>query len=148
MRTTLIITICLLSLFAMGVSCSEDSKDCSSTEEQIQKPLNPNGDSELALLMRAMFDEAQRIKKQIANNEPVTLTLDHDKILTAHATEPEKAASEEYKAFAAAYLQTIKSLETASQAQIIDVYDGMVNNCMTCHKALCPGPMVRIKKLQ
>jgi cytochrome c556 len=148
MRTTLLVATCLLLLFSLGVSCSEGSKECSNPDDQVQKPLNPNGDSELALLMRAMFDEAQRIKQQIANNEPVTLTLDHEKILTAHATEPAKAASEEYKAFAAAYLQNIKTLETANADQVAAVYDGLVANCMTCHKALCPGPMVRIKKLQ
>ena len=98
--------------------------------------------------MRAMFDEAQRIKQQIANNEPITLSLDHEKILTAHATEPAKAASEEYKAFAAAYLQNIAYLETANAEQVANAYDGLIANCMTCHQALCPGPMVRIKKLQ
>ena len=95
-----------------------------------------------------MFDEAQQIKQQIANNEPITINLDHEKILTAHATEPEKAASAKYKAFANAYLQSMKSLKTANPSELVDVYDNLVANCMGCHKALCPGPIVKIKKLQ
>ena len=147
MQNKLKIITCLLLLFAFAVSCSEE-KDCSNIDNQVQKPLNPNGDSELALLMRAMFEEAQQIKQQIANNEPIKINLDHEKILTAHATEPEKAASAEYKAFANLYLQTMKNLETASSTQLVNLYDVMVENCMNCHKAMCPGPMVRIKKLK
>ena len=148
MKNSLKIITCLLLLFALAVSCSEEKKDYSNIENRIQKPINPNGDSELALLMRAMFEEALQIKQQIANGEPINLNINHEKILTAHATEPEKAASAEYKAFANVYLQTIKSLQTANPIQQVNLYDNMVNNCMTCHKALCPGPMVRIKKLQ
>lgn len=145
MRTILKTTIFILLLFALGVSCSE--KECAGNDSSIQ-PLNPNGDSELALLMRAMFDEAGQIKRQIANGEPVRFNLDHEEILTAHATEPEKAASAEYQAFADVYLQTIEALQTANPAQVKTLYDSMVENCMSCHKALCPGPMVRIKKLR
>lgn len=132
----------------MGISCSEEAKECSDVKKNISQPLNPNGDSELALLMRAMFDEAQQIKEQIANGKPVSLSLDHEKILTAHATEPEKAASEEFQAFATLYLKTIENLQKASPEKAIKLYDNMVDNCMSCHKALCPGPIVRIKKLR
>lgn len=141
MSTTLKIALCLFTFYALGVSCSEENT-------VKQRPLNPNGDSELALLMRAMFDEAQQIKQQIANGDSITLSLDHEKILSAHATEPRKAASPEYKAFAKSYLQTIKNLETVSYAQRADVYDNLVANCMTCHQAMCPGPIVKIKKLR
>ena len=135
-------------LYSLGVSCSYESKQSASIDNQIQKPLNPNGDSELALLMRAMYDEAEQIKQQIANGDSITLSLNHEKILTAHATEPQKAASAEYKAFAKTYLQAVKSLTEASSSQRINFYNNLVANCMTCHKALCPGPIVRIKKLQ
>lgn len=148
MQTTLKIVLCLLLLFVLAVSCSEEEKECSSLDKSSAQPLNPNGDSELALLMRAMFDEAQQIKEQIANGSPVSLSLDHEKILTAHATEPEKAASEEFQAFATLYLKTIENLQKASPEKAIKLYDNMVDNCMTCHKALCPGPIVRIKKLR
>lgn len=147
MKKTFKIISCLLLLYTLGVSCSEQNKECSSTNSSIQKPLNPNGDSELALLMRAMFEEAEQIKQQIAKGEPITLSVDHEKILTAHATQPEKAASAKYQAFAKSYLQIIESLQSSSPAQSATLFDNVVNNCMSCHKALCPGPMVRIKKL-
>lgn len=136
-------------IFAMAVSYTEEAEDTTTIEEPVpQQIINPNGDSELALLMRAMFDEAQLIKKQIADGEPISINLDHEKILTAHATDPDKAASDEYKAFASLYLQNIEKLQSAEPAQLVSAYDNVVQNCMSCHKALCPGPVVKIKKLR
>lgn len=110
-------------------------------------PLNPNGDSELALLMRAMFDDALLMKQQIEEGKPPRPGLDYQKILTAEATEPAKAASDTYKVHALSYLQTIKALQQADAAQASTLYNNMVNSCMGCHQALCPGPTVRIRKL-
>ena len=55
-------------------------------------PLNPNGDSELALLMRAMTGEAQVVKQQIEQGEAPWLGLDYEKILTAHPTVAARAS--------------------------------------------------------
>jgi hypothetical protein len=148
MKNMLKVTKYFLIIFAITVACTEEKKACATGEDQVQQPINPNGDSELALLMRAMFEEAQLIKQQIKNGEPITVKLDHEKILTAHATEPEKAASDTYKAFAELYLQNIKSLQSAEPQQVVNIYDNVVQSCMSCHQSLCPGPIVKIKKLQ
>jgi len=68
-------------------------------EEQrlVKKSLNPDGDRELVMLMRAMFAEAKRIKKQVLKGEDITVLLAHEKILSTHATEPKKTGSVEYK---------------------------------------------------
>jgi hypothetical protein len=139
---------CLLLLYALGISCSSEEKECTSNNGLIQQPINPNGDSELALLMRAMYDEAELIKQQIDKGEPITVSLDYEALLTAEATEPEKAASDTYQSFSKTHIRAMKALQNASPAKQLDIYDTMVGNCMSCHKALCPGPMVKIKKLQ
>jgi len=136
----------LVSIFSAAVSCVSDTKP-SSVKPSVIQPINPNGDSELALLMRAMYDDAALIKEHIAEGKTPPFGVDHDAILTAHATEPEKAASDEYKAFARIYLETIKQLETAETHEMDQLYDTMVQQCMSCHRALCPGPIVKIKKL-
>ncbi|MCB0839161.1 MAG: hypothetical protein KDD99_20960, partial [Bacteroidetes bacterium] len=64
------------------------------------------------------------------------------------ATEPEKAASDEFKAFANGYLESVKNMQSASPTEMVSLYDNMVENCMSCHRAICPGPLTRIKKLQ
>ncbi|MDF0707297.1 hypothetical protein [Flagellimonas okinawensis] len=148
MRHKLFVTIYTLLILSVVTSCSEKKKEKSAENNPVQQSVNPNGDSELAILMRQMFDEAETIKEKIANGEPIELSLDHEKMLTAHATEPEKAASAEYNTFAALYLQSIKNLESAKVSEVDSIYNNLVMSCLNCHKVLCPGPMVKIKKLQ
>lgn len=124
-------------------------KETKTTDEQQKaSSLNPNGDSELALLMRDMYDEAERIKTQIKNGEDFEVKLDHAKILTAHATEPEKASSKKFKDFAKMYLANLDQLKKADSENVEMVFQSLVSSCMSCHQQLCPGPVVRIKKLK
>ena len=109
--------------------------------------VNPNGDSELALLMRDMFDEGMALKQQIKDGKKPKLISSFETIHTAQATEPEKAASPEYKAYADSYLASLNALKAASLDDTQEAYNGMVQSCMACHSALCPGPKVKIKKL-
>ena len=148
MKNKLNILTYSLVILITATSCTEKNKEQTTSENKIQQSVNPNGDSELAILMREMFDEAESIKQQITNGRPVKLNIDHEKMLTAHATEPEKTASGQYKVFADLYLQSIKNLESAKAKQMDSLYNTMVVSCLNCHKALCPGPLVRIKKLQ
>ena len=148
MTSKLIKPFVLIFFIACVASCSKKDHGITNVENNSQIPLNPNGDSELALLMRDMYDEAERIKTQLKHGEELTINLNHEAILTAHATEPEKAASAEYKAFAKSYLQSLESLQKANASQVESQFENMVANCMACHQALCPGPMVRIKKLR
>lgn len=108
----------------------------------------PEWDSELALLMRAMADDLEKVKAQIEAGDSVFLSLDHEKILTAHATEPEKAASAEFQAYANHYLETLEVLKIAGPEDFVSIYSNLVDGCASCHQAMCPGPLVRIRKLQ
>jgi thioredoxin-related protein len=148
MKTYLRTLTSFLLLSQMLLSCGTNNEEKNEIQNQKNKQINPNGDSELALLMRDMYDEAERIKKQIKNNDPVKLTLDYEKILTAHATEPEKANSEQFKGFAKSYLQSIENIKLSSSQEKINHYNNMITNCIACHQMLCPGPLVRIKKLK
>ncbi len=143
------IVVCFFMII-ISFSCSSEKKDSSSTEQNktSQNTINPNGDSELALLMREMYDEAARVKKQVKNGEPVSLTLDYDKILTAHATDQEEAETPEFKAFAQLYLNSLESLKSAQADQVEGIFSQMVESCIACHKTFCPGPLVRIQKLK
>lgn len=109
--------------------------------------VNPNGSSELALLMNQLYVEAELAKQKIALGERPRLKADAKKILTAAATEPEKVASPEYKAFAGSYIESVKMFRKASRAEATEQFKIMATACMNCHKALCPGPTKRIRKL-
>lgn len=140
------VLLCLGLLYLLAVNCSE-SPEINYEYETITWNPNPNGDSELALLMRKMFDDAYLMKQQIELGHPVTVKMDHKNIVTAHATEPEKAASPEYKAFAQTYLNAMESLNSATKENVEVLYENIVTNCRSCHQAMCPGPLARIKYL-
>ena len=97
--------------------------------------------------MRDMFDDGMRMKQQIENGDKLEVLAKFEKIHTAQATEPEKAASKKYKMYADAYLNLLEQLKVSSKEDTADLYQGLVESCMSCHRAICPGPMVRIKKL-
>ncbi|MCF8247981.1 MAG: hypothetical protein K9J37_22685 [Saprospiraceae bacterium] len=132
-----LLPLCCLLLWQ---ACSND-KTCAT------QPLNPNGDSELALLMRQMFEDGERVRTQIQKGEVVSIQVDFDKIMTAKATDPAKMQGPEFPHFAASYVEAMKALRDATPAEAQDKYTAMVATCMNCHEQSCPGPIVRIKKL-
>ena len=121
----------------------------SCAEEKKSKPkiVNPNGDSELALLMREMFDHSMEIKAQLEEDGKFDPIQRFDDMKTAEATEPEKAASDLYKAMADTYLSSVDLANGAPPSHRKQSFNSMVDNCMSCHEQMCPGPMVKIKKL-
>lgn len=131
--------VLLLSCFVMLMACADEKK---------VKVINPNGDSELALLMREMYEDGQRIKKQIVNGEQPEIITRFKEIHTADATEPEKVNTDAYRMYADAYLNALNMLENSNEDDIHVNYGAMVQSCINCHQVLCPGPIVRIKKLE
>lgn len=111
------------------------------------KIINPNGDSELALLMREMHDDGLETKKQLLAGKTAEINVKYEKLFTAKATEPEKVASPEYAAYATIYETAVKNFLERSGNEQVDSYKTMVDACMNCHQQICPGPMVKIKKL-
>lgn len=138
------ITSCLIFFLLLVLSCSDIEP--SNSDLPPTQP-NPNGDSELALLMREMFDDGMRMKEQIENGKKLEVLAKFEKIHTAQATEPEKVASKKYKMYADAYLNMLEQLKVSSEEDTPILFHGLVESCMNCHRAMCPGPMVRIKKL-
>jgi hypothetical protein len=146
MKKLLFILLIPTLIYALGCS-SNPEKDAESETPAVEASLNPNGDSELAILMREMYEEGERIKKEIEEGKKPTIKVDYRKMLTAEATEPEKAASDTYHAFTQAYFGIMESLEEATAEEAPKIFIKMVDNCMECHQQLCPGPRMRIKKL-
>ncbi len=109
--------------------------------------LNPNGDSELALPMREMEANAIDMKKFIETGRVPASDYDHSTLFTATPTEEGKTDLPEYKTMAQSYLDAMKSLQSANQENVTGAYKDMVNMCLSCHKSMCPGPVVRIEKL-
>jgi cytochrome c553 len=136
----LLILFSNILIFVLALGCSQD-------ENAAKSALNPNGDSELALLMRAMYDDGMRLKLQIENGEKPDVRVDYEKILTAKPTSPEMIAIPGFEAFAQSYIQAAKALHEAPAEQGRTFYEGLVASCTNCHNAGCTGPLMRIKNL-
>ena len=131
----------LLAGLALGLA------SCASDADTEKKQLNPNGDSELALLMRDMFDEGLAAKQALLDGKVPDIRCDVSRLHTASATEPEKVARPEYAVFARSYEDAVAALEAAPFGNRDEAYDHMVNTCVQCHEQLCPGPIRKINKL-
>jgi hypothetical protein len=129
--------ITLLAIFILA-SC---------TERECKKPqsINPNGDSELALLMRDMFTESDSLKQLIVNGQSLSGLKKYEDIHSAIPTDP-TVKGPVFEAFAEAYINSLRELESDDSNSVFK-FNTMVDQCMNCHTEFCPGPKKRIKKL-
>jgi hypothetical protein len=109
---------------------------------------NPNGDSELALLMRKMFEEGEDIKKLITNNEG-NITEEYiaelERIHTATPTDAD-VKTPEFEAYTKLMIDEANLL-FSNDSNRVQGFNNLVNRCINCHQSFCPGPIKRIKKL-
>ena len=101
-------------------------------------------DSELALLMREIHENAKLLKLLLQNGDDLKpYGSDFDFILEAQPTRP-AVQGPEFESFARYY---IKMNEDVYSEPSIENYNSLVESCVACHQEFCPGPIKTIKKL-
>ena len=128
----------VLFAFVIIQGCSNDSKS---------KIFNPNGDSELALLMRDMYDDGMITKQQLLDGKKPEVKVKFHNIQTAKATQPLELDLATFKDLATSYEGSVQTFIDADPADRVATYHNMVNACMNCHQQVCPGPTRKIKHL-
>lgn len=128
-------------------NCDKEKSSCSTDEVEVSE-INPNGDSELALLMRKMFEEGEDIKKLITNNEG-NITEEYiaelERIHTATPTDAD-VKTPEFEAYTNLMIDEANLL-FSNDSNRVQGFNNLVNRCINCHQSFCPGPIKRIKKL-
>lgn len=112
-------------------------------------PLNPNGDSELSVLMREMMSSSQNLREMVSKGElPKEFPEAFLKIHTAKPTDSEtKKAS--YEGHANNYIFNLQELyKSSSKEDLTKNYNAVINACASCHGEHCPGPLKAINKLK
>jgi hypothetical protein len=133
----LILTVVII----LAISCHQKS------DESCEKPTNPNGDSELALLMRDMTAHVEEEKKRMdAGKAPGEMPVGYDKISTAKPTDS-KQLTDNFQGFATIYLQSLGNYHNATPENYRTEYNNLIKSCISCHEHECPGPIKRIEKL-
>lgn len=133
------------------IACSSNVEE-SAIKEDCSKPkvsaINPNGDSELALLMRQMFVETDSIKQLIINDEGAVSDEFISELERVHNAIPtdENVKTPEFDAFNTSLINQAKALQASTENQT-EEFNQLVNRCLDCHSSFCPGPMKKIKKL-
>lgn len=146
MKRTLIIFL-LISLYLGSWQIVDGGPAEHSIAISDSSDLNPNGSSELSLLMRDMYDHAFAARKLTLEEKKDEVIPDKfKKIHTATPTDSETKNSF-YETFADVYLNAVKTYSSSANADIKTNYNNLVNTCLACHSTHCPGPIPKIRKL-
>ena len=108
--------------------------------------INPNGSSELSLLMRQMHSHAAEARAAVAEKRNVAYPAAFLAINTAQPTDDE-TKNEHFEGFSKAYLQMLDNYIASTDENRIKNYNAVVYSCLSCHSSHCPGPVPKIKKL-
>lgn len=111
----------------------------------IKSDRNPNGDSELAVLMRVFVDHLRDARVLVEANESVKPMFPvHRAMRCAWPTVPSDR-DEGYDARAQSYLAVVRGFDAAPSKQS---YNAIVNSCVACHQVSCGGVIEFIETLR
>ncbi|MEW6468719.1 MAG: hypothetical protein AB1458_07330 [Bacteroidota bacterium] len=136
-------------LAACAENTSEPKAELSETDTSCVNPssLNPNGDSEMALIMREMTVFTEKTKELLLGKGSLLPYPAHFKgMLTANTTDStiNKAV---LAGFSNDFLGKLKALYDSPAADQAKQFNLLVNSCITCHENFCHGPIKRISKM-
>jgi hypothetical protein len=107
---------------------------------------NPNGDSELAALMRRMQSDLETARTAVLNGEvPAPMHHLHRRIRCSWPTDLNDR-DQTFDGFAVTYLAAVKTFDSGGDRQAN--FGAMVAACRACHERACPGPIAAIDKLK
>lgn len=141
-----VVLLPLLGLAILFSLCTEKQDEM--TKTSVVKPVNPNGDSEMAILMRAMYDSAASVRTLVQDGRlPGELP---EIFFTLHKAKPTDSTvkNENFDDFATSYLESLKQLHTSDVNNVKENYNFLLNKCVDCHSQYCPGPIKAINKLR
>lgn len=111
----------------------------------IKSERNPNGDSELAVVMRLFVDGLRESRLMIEAGEPVKpLFPVHRAMRCAWPTVPSDR-DEGYDARAQSYLSVVRQFDGAPSK---GSYNAIVGSCVACHQVSCGGVIEFIESLR
>lgn len=129
----------------LGASCSGPVKEQASCKNG--DTINPNGASELALLMREMAKHVTTNHDLLLSGKPIVLAPEGiGKLKTAEKTD-KNLDTALFNSLADVYLGKLKELQEAPDSLKITAHNNLVTSCKDCHSNFCPGPIKLINKM-
>ena len=139
----------LLTACSKGAETGKPEDDCTlatklvpgipgSPGHLIKSTRNPNGDSELAVLMRQFVDDLREARMLLEARQPVKKLHDtHRKMRCAWPTRPADR-NERFDSLAQGYLAAVRAFDAAPQQAN---YNAIIAGCIACHSTSCGGPL-------
>jgi hypothetical protein len=146
MKVFAFIIIVSLAIFSCGENKETVSED-SAKKCAMPSSVNPNGDSELALLMREMADWTDSCKAAITSGREVPAAPANLKTLHAAKRTDPNIDEKIFSSMASLYQSRVTDFQAATDANRVQLFNAMVQGCVSCHENFCHGPLVRINKM-
>ena len=142
-----------IGIFFLLIACnnnvSEDAVQEINETKSTAVDDHPNEDSELALLMRKMYHDADSIKQLIVNEEGNISQEYIDALERIHTATPTDAdvKTPEFSAYTDLMINEANTL-FSNETNKKQGFNRLVNRCVECHQSFCPGPIKKINKLK
>lgn len=143
MKVWIVLAISMAFVLAL-VACNPKEKETAAKENCA--PLNPNGDSELAVLMREMTKLCEQNAAALKQGRELIPYDGHFSSIT-DAERSMNVDEQFYLGMAKAYLSNLDELYKAAPEKRIELHNNLVKSCQDCHSQTCRGPLKRIDKM-
>ena len=137
---------CIFTAIVISVGCNSKKQETCT----MQGGLNPNGSSELSLIMRKMAAHLAENRDALkAGKGIVDPPKEIENLLTAKKTD-EDIDTTIFNAYARIYQQrTNELIQSAGSSDSLKIraHNNLVSTCRDCHSNFCAGPMKLINQL-
>lgn len=135
-------SVSFLLIILLGVTCNKAPK-----KEKVEEKMEMYEPSEMALLMRQMYEFNKLTKSQIINKDSLTsFPEEFVNIHKAAMTDPDERDAE-FDSLAIQFVNFQKAMFSAKSDSKVYYFNQSVNSCIACHQTRCTGPIPKIKKL-
>lgn len=111
----------------------------------IASDINPNGASELAMLMRTFVADWKAARGAVEAGTPLPKRFPvHRKLRCAWPTDAHDRNAA-FDALAVSYLEAVKKFDVTPSRE---TYEGVLDGCRACHEVTCGGPLEVIEGLR
>ena len=130
------------TLLYVVLSCDTNKKEVKIEEEPVMYEA-----SEMALLMRGMYELNKATRVQIIKNDSLfPVPEEFLSIHTAVLTDPSER-DKEFDSIAEQFINAQKATFSNKSDSTIYHFNKSVNLCIACHETRCTGPIPKIRKL-
>ncbi len=132
----------LFALVFVALACNSTKKEMKVVEEPVMYEA-----TEMALLMRSMYQYNKTTKSQIINKD--NLLPFPEEFLTIHTavlTDPDER-TKEFDSLSSRFLQAQKATFSSKPDSAKYHFNRSINLCISCHETRCVGPIPKIMKL-